>query len=842
MFKTKYLFFLLAAPSLEALTTLNVTVSTDNNPGGFGDSGDLRYCLNSMNQDLNNFPDDYAIVFAFPMTIQLNGILPIINNSSYPVNITIGNPGSLPTVTIDGNNGAYPGFFIATGNVTIQNMIFQNLTAKGGNGGNGISGGGGGMGAGAAIYVPQFFLNGSYPSVTLSNVAINSCTAIGGNGGNYAGDSLTGNEGGGGGGGFAGNGGSVTAIGSCGGAGGGGFGGDGGDVTLSTDDVLGGGGGGGGGIGSRANVVTPTNLGNGGSDQNAGTDGNGYGLIITAGSGGGGYNGGNFAGGAGGGGAMSEGSPYGGGGGGSSAGTNGAQPQGSIPPGGSAVESGGNGADGGGGGGGGVVLTSFNNGVDGKAGSGGYAGGGGGGAGIGASDFNYSVQGGAGGLGGGGGGGGVNQSGSTPANGGDSLGGGGGAGGGPSNGTTALGGTDIGNLGGGAGGNGADTVGSGFGGGGGGGGSALGAAIFIDSNLNFTLQALTGIPTIFNTSNNTTQAGTPGTGGNGGTDGFAGSALGNSIFLRTGSSLTLIAQDANDLLTLGDQVTFTDDTSFGMGGTNIFVAGDGTIVYNGTTVYAGTISINNANFKVNGLIDGASISVCRNSSFSAQRGTLSGSGSLTGDVFVNSGKIWPETANTLSLGSLVLNPAQPDFGALGSLVHIEIDNATTSLVSVACSASLAGTLEIDLGPNVQPGSYVILTSDGITGTFDTVTFTGTTPDYTLSYLPLGNPTFVQFDFLGFPSTGPNPPTNLVGAQRVNDFGTFYELFNTLRWQLSDSEDVQGYYIYRNDVLIATVNASTTSYQDHNQPLGPTEYGVAAFNEDGISDQVTVTIG
>src|SRR5580698_3774398 len=98
MFKSKYLIFLFTSHASFALTTLHVTLSSDNNPGGMGDTGDLRFCLNSMNQSLNTIPDDYAIVFDFPMTIQLNGILPIINNSSNPVNITIGNPGSIPTV------------------------------------------------------------------------------------------------------------------------------------------------------------------------------------------------------------------------------------------------------------------------------------------------------------------------------------------------------------------------------------------------------------------------------------------------------------------------------------------------------------------------------------------------------------------------------------------------------------------------------------------------------------------------------------------------------------------------------------------------------------------------
>ena len=753
----KYCLFLFTSNSLFALTTLNVTLSSDNNAGGIGEVGDLRYCLNSMNQDLNSVPDDYAIVFSFPMTIQLNGILPIINNSSNPVNITIGNSGSTPTVIIDGNMGAYSGFFVPMGNVTIQNMSFQNLTAKGGNGGDGISGGGGGMGAGGAIYAPQSFLNGSNPSVTLMNVLINDCSAVGGNGGSYFSiSSPTGNESGGGGGGFSGSGGSITSTGSTGGGGGGGFGGDGGNVTLS-----GGGGGGGGGFGSRAIL---TNLGNGGSDQSNGLDGNGYGLGITSGSGAGGFIGGNNAGGGGGGG-DSGGGIYGGGGGGSSGG-NGETPHGVIAPGASAVPSGGNGGDGGGGGGGGVVTTLLTNSIDGQAGSGGYGGGGGGGAGTGAYDVAYTVQGGSGGVGGGGGGGGANQSGMTPAGGGNSLGGGGGGGGGPSNGPIATGGIDIGNLGGGAGGAGADSFGSGFGGGGGGGGSGVGAAIFVDTGLNFTLQALPGIPTTFNTSNNTTQAGTHGTGGPGGSDGLDGSALGNSIFLRTGSSLTFMAQDANDLLTLGDQVAFTDDTIFGAGGTNVFVKGNGTVIYNGTTDYQGTVIINNANFKVNGVIDAAAIFVCRNIGVSPQRGALSGIGTLTGNIYVNSGMISPDAGGTLTLGSLTLNSADPINNTLGSLVHIEIDSSGTSLVSVSGAASLAGVLEIDLNPSAAPGAYTVLTSSGITGTFDSIEFTGTTPNYSLSYLPIGSPTFVQFDFLGFSPSNPSLSTQGLGGNNL----------------------------------------------------------------------------
>lgn len=721
------------------LTTLTVTLSTDNDPGGFGEVGDLRYVLNTMNNELQTIPDDYTITFAFPMTIQLNGILPIINNSSNSVNITIGNPGSTPTVTIDGN-GAYPGFFMPLGNVTIQNINFQNMLAKGGNGGNGISGGGGGLGAGAALYVPQTFLNGSNPSVNLLGVSITNSSAIGGDGGSYSLVSPTGLEGGGGGGGFFGDGGSVLANNATGGGGGGGFGGDGGDVTLSTLDSSGGGGGGGGGWGSRAIIGSLTNLGHGGSDVENGLDGNGYGVLITAGSGAGGYVGGSRAGGGAGGAPSVVFASIGGGGGGSS-GLDGIAATGSR----STVPSGGLGGDGGGGGGGAVVTMSMaNNDVDGRGGDGGYFGGGGGGAGAGAYGLDYYISGGAGGVGAGGGGGGVDMSGTTPASGGNSQAGGGGGGGGVSNAVTALGGVDIGNLGAGAGGSGADSIGASYGGGGGGGGSGLGAAIFIDSNLNFTVSAMDGVPTTFNTTNNVVQAGTGGVGGPGATDGVDGSALGDSIFLRTGSLLTLQASDANDILTLGSQVSFEDDTVFGAGGTQVSVRGNGTVVYNGTTDYQGVISVNNANLKVNGQINQAPVYVCRNSSFSSQRGKLSGGGTITGNVFANSGTISPDVGGTLTVGSLTLNSASS--GTLGSAVEININSGGTSLVAVNGAATLAGALQLKIDSTAVAGTYVVLTSSGITGTFDSVTFTNITPSsYKLSYLPQGAPTYVQVE-------------------------------------------------------------------------------------------------
>ena len=712
----------------QALTTLNVTVDTDNNPGGTGDVGELRYWINTMNQQLASAADDYQIIFDHPMTIQLNGILPLINNSPNPVNITIGNSGSIATVTIDGNSGAYPGFFIPMGNVTIQNIVFQNLTARGGNGGDGISGGGGGLGAGAAIFLPESFLFGSNPSVTLMNVSVSNCSAVGGNGGNSLGGTPTGYEGGGGGGGLAGDGGSITIAGTTGGGGGGGYGGNGGNVTLDTSDPSGGGGGGGGGLGSRATAGALTNLGHGGDDNATGLDGNGLGLTITAGSGGGGLAGGTNAGGGGGGSPPGMGSA--GGGGGGSNGSDGYQPSGNVPAffartrSGGTTPSGGYGGDGAGGGGAAVVVTSPTNNVDGEAGQGGYAGGGGGGAGIGATDTDYTVVGGRGGVGGGGGGGGINHSGSTTATGGGSLGGGGGGGGGASQGTSAQGGTDEGYLGGGAGGAGASDHGLGFGGGGGGGGSALGGAIFVDRNLTLTIQALSGVPTVVNTNNNTVVAGSGGNGGSGANNGMSGSALGNSIFLRSGATLKFAAWDADDLLTLGSEVAFVDDTSFGAGSTYVEVRGNGTVIYQGSSNYEGLLRVYNANFEVNGTIGPASVLVDRDIGFSAQKGMLSGSGTLSGDVHVYAqGQLAPTDLNT---GNLLLDA--------GATLTAQASPSSVSHIAVTGTATLAGTLQVtqNSGTYASPTELEILsTTGGISGDFDNVSVT-TLSGYTYS--------------------------------------------------------------------------------------------------------------
>ncbi len=201
-------------------------------------ASDLVAALNTV---ASNPDQDYTINFTASITLGAPTQLPAITTRS--------------SVTIDGHGraldggGVQRGFFVYSGNVTIQNLTIQNTLAQGGNGGDG--GGGGGMGAGGALFIHD-------GNVTVSNLALLNNQAVGGSGGFNN---------------------SLTLLGG-GGGGMGGDGGDGGDFNLAPPFQ---GGGGGGGLGLSATGGTAGGNGApgmlpggaaGGAGSNGGTGGN----------------------------------------------------------------------------------------------------------------------------------------------------------------------------------------------------------------------------------------------------------------------------------------------------------------------------------------------------------------------------------------------------------------------------------------------------------------------------------------------------------------------------------------------------------------------------------------
>jgi hypothetical protein len=265
--------------------------------------------------DLNSAIEaaDSLVASSGTYTITLTGDVTLGATALATIDLAAGD-----TLDIVGTNGASSfaliggstttperGLFVTAGAVSIQDLMIENMAAKGG---NGAVDGGGAAGLGGGLFVGSE-VAGDAGNVTLNNVSFSGDSATGGNGGAVG-------LGSGGGGGLGGNSGAAPFVGSGGNGGvgiGSGTNGGGAGGTGAFGGGVGGkggvgfGGGGGGGSGGDTG-------GNGGFGGFGGGGGAGGGFLGTGGGGGGkGGPGGIFGGGGGGGGATGG---FGGGGGG----------------------------------------------------------------------------------------------------------------------------------------------------------------------------------------------------------------------------------------------------------------------------------------------------------------------------------------------------------------------------------------------------------------------------------------------------------------------------------------------------------------------------------------------
>ncbi len=90
---------------------------------------------------------------------------------------------------------------------------------------------------------------------------------------------------------------------------------------------------------------------------------------------------------------------------------------------------------------------------------------------------------------------------------------------------------------------------------------------------------------------------------------------------------------------------------------------------------------------------------------------------------------------------------------------------------------------------------------------------------------------------------PLPPPlsdGLRGVQEMNNFSIVSERFNALSW--IKTPGVVTYFLYRDGVLIATLDGDKDSYQDHNQPKSVRTYTLVALNDQGVTFSATVSVG
>jgi len=179
--------------------------------------------------------------------------------------------------------------------------------------------------------------------------------------------------------------------------------------------------------------------------------------------------------------------------------------------------------------------------------------------------------------------------------------------------------------------------------------------------------------------------------------------MGADIFMREQGSIVFNISNTLTIATPieGDQTSGPNTTG------GVQKLGAGILNLNGTNTYSGATHVDGGKLNIVGNVIGDVVV--------ASTGTFYGNGTVGGSLTSS--------------------------GTLQSVINT---GGSASQVAVTGVASLAGTLDISLHSNAQTGTYTILTSPSITGTFNAVTFTQTTPiSYTVSYLPAGAPTSVQ---------------------------------------------------------------------------------------------------
>ena len=239
----------------------------------------------------------------------------------------------------------------------------------------------------------------------------------------------------------------------------------------------------------------------------------------------------------------------------------------------------------------------------------------------------------------------------------------------------------------------------------------------------------------------------------------AGGEVGLFGLSTAGTTLGSIAGDGTFTLTSKNLTVGSNNTSTEVGGTitgdggSLVKVGTGALTLSGVNTYTGTTTVNAGALIVNGSIASSILTTVNSGA------ALSGTG-IVGNAQINSGGfLVPGPVGTPGSMTVAGNLAFQS----GAFYIVQVNPTTASITNVSGTASLLGGT---VGAIFAPGSYVtrsypILTSGGLTGTFNALTTFGLPPDFQTSLSYTATTAFLNLRAQLVPE--PTPPTPPGGA-------------------------------------------------------------------------------
>jgi hypothetical protein len=206
---------------------------------------------------------------------------------------------------------------------------------------------------------------------------------------------------------------------------------------------------------------------------------------------------------------------------------------------------------------------------------------------------------------------------------------------------------------------------------------------------------------------------------------------------------------------------------------------------------------------------------------------------------------------TLVPNSYAINPILLNYGSVPQGALIQSNQTTTlNFVLTADTGILTGNVQDKLGNNLPGVILQAILNNVVVGTVLTdsngnYTFLTLAPNsyeinpILINYrsVPQGaviqsnQTTTLNFELIMIPGQ----PQNLQGRVVVNQFLLRADRVHVLSWNPPLSYRIQGYCIYRNGSLVATIPSyQSLVFEDHNRSCQETDlYQINAFNIDGV---------